>query len=55
MIAFKASNSRFSVFSSGGQFVYQSETSLAILVEGHLGNILIVRHLGNIPVKLESY
>ena len=28
----------FSIFSSGGHFVYQSETVLAILVEGHHGN-----------------
>ena len=29
----------FSIFSSGGHFVYQSETVLTFLVEGHLGNI----------------
>ena len=29
----------FSIFSSGGHFVQQSETNLAILVEGHQQNI----------------
>ena len=38
-LAFKASYSRFSIFSSGGHFVHRSETVLAILVEGHLSNI----------------
>ena len=36
----------FSIFSSGGQFVYRSETILAILVGSHLGNI---------PMKFESH
>ena len=36
----------FSIFSSGGHLVYLSGTILAILV----GN-----HLGNIPMKFESY
>ena len=34
----------FFYFCSGGHFVHQSETILAILVEGHLGNI---------PIKFE--
>ena len=29
----------FSIFSSGCDFVHQSKTILAILVEGHLSNI----------------
>ena len=37
--AFKANYSRFSIFSSGGHLAHQSETVLAILVEGHLSNI----------------
>ena len=36
----------FSVFSSGGHFVYWSGTILAILVRSHLGNI---------PEKFESH
>ena len=36
----------FSIFSSGGHFVYWSGTILATLVETHLGNI---------PVKSESH
>ena len=36
----------FSIFSSGGHLVCQSRTNLAILVGSHLGNI---------PVKFESY
>ena len=31
----------FSIFSSGGHFVQQSETILAILVEGHPQNISV--------------
>ena len=42
--AFKANCSRFSTFSSRGHFVHQSKTVLAILVEGHHGNI---------PIKFE--
>ena len=38
-LAFKANYSRFSIFNSGGPFVHQSITILAILVEGHLRNI----------------
>ena len=38
-LSFKANYSRFSIFSSGGHFVHQSKTVLAILVEGHLSNI----------------
>ena len=38
-LAFKANYSQFSIFSSGGHFVHQSITILAILVEGHLSNI----------------
>ena len=38
-VSFKANYSRFSILSSGGHFVLQSETVLAILVEGHLSNI----------------
>ena len=38
-LAFKANYSQFSIFSSGGHFVHQSKTILAILVEGHLSNI----------------
>ena len=38
-VSFKGNYSRFSIFSSGGHFVHQSETVLAILVEGHLSNI----------------
>ena len=34
-LAFKANYSRFSIFSSGGQFVHQSETILAISAEDH--------------------
>ena len=34
-VSFKANYSRFSIFSSGGHFVHQSQTVLAILVEGH--------------------
>ena len=40
-LAFKANYSRFSIFSSGGHFVHQSETASASLVEGHLSNILM--------------
>ena len=36
----------FSIFSSGGHFVYWSEMISAISVESHLGNI---------PVKFESH
>ena len=36
----------FSIFSSGGNLVYRSRTILAILVGSHLGNI---------PMKFESY
>ena len=36
----------FSIFSSGGYFVYRSETILAILVGSHIGNI---------PEKFESH
>ena len=36
----------FSIFSSGGHLVYQSETILAILVGSYLGNI---------PMKFESH
>ena len=39
-LAFKANYSRFSIFRSGSNFVHQSGTVLAILVEGHLSNIL---------------
>ena len=35
----------FSIYGSGGHLVYKSETILAILV---------VSHLGNIPIKFES-
>ena len=38
-LAFKANYSQFSIFSSGGHFVQQSKTILAILVEGHLSSI----------------
>ena len=38
-LAFQANYSQFSIFSYGGHFVHQSETVLAILVEGHLSNI----------------
>ena len=40
-IAFKANYSCFSIFSSGGYFAHRSGTFFAILVEGHLSNILI--------------
>ena len=40
-LAFKGNYSRFSIFSTGGHFVHQSKTVLAILVEGHLSNIPI--------------
>ena len=40
-IAFKANYSPFSIFSSNGHFMHQSETVLAILVEGHLSNIFM--------------
>ena len=36
----------FSIFSSGGHLVYQTEMILAILVGSHLGNI---------PMKFKSY
>ena len=36
---FKANYLYFSVFSSGGRLVHQSETVLATLVQGHLSNI----------------
>ena len=36
----------FSIFSSGGHFVYRSKTILAILVGSHLGNF---------PMKLELH
>ena len=36
----------FSIFSSGGHFVYRSRTILVILVGSHLGNI---------PMKFESH
>ena len=38
-VSFKANYSRFSIFSSGGHFVHQSQTILAILIEGHLSII----------------
>ena len=38
-VSFYENYSRFSIFSSGGHFVHQSETVLAILVQGHLSNI----------------
>ena len=38
-VSFYGNYPRFSIFSSGGHFVYQSETVLAILVEGHLSNL----------------
>ena len=38
-VSFYRNYPRFSIFSSGGHFVHQSETVLAILVEGHLSNI----------------
>ena len=38
-VSFKANYSGFSIFSSGGHFVHQSKTILAILLEGHLTNI----------------
>ena len=38
-VSFIANYSRFSIFSSGGHFVHQSQTVLAILVEGHLSII----------------
>ena len=40
-LAFKADYSSFSIFSSDGHFVHRSKTVLAILVEGHLSNILM--------------
>ena len=40
-IAFKANFYGFSILSSGGHFVHQSKTVLAIFVEGHLSNILM--------------
>ena len=36
----------FSIFSSGGHLVYRSGTILALLVGSHLGNM---------PMKFESY
>ena len=36
----------FSIFSSCGHLIYQNETIFAILVGSHLGNI---------PMKFESY
>ena len=36
----------FSIFSSGGHFVYWNETILALLVRSHLGNI---------PMKFELH
>ena len=38
-VGFYGNYPRFSIFSSGGHFVHQSETVLNILVEGHLSNI----------------
>ena len=38
-VSLKANYSRFSILSTGGHFVPQSKTVLAILVEGHLSNI----------------
>ena len=38
-VSFYGNYPRFSIFSSGGLFVHQSETVLAILVEGHLSNL----------------
>ena len=38
-VSFLSKLLRFSIFSSGGHFVHQSGTVLAILVEGHLSNI----------------
>ena len=55
-LAFKANYSQFFIFSSGGHFVHQSETVLAILVEGHLSNILMkfkgnrLRGIGGVDV-----
>ena len=45
-VSFYGNYSRFSIFSTGGHFVPQSGTVLAILVEGHLSNI---------PMKLKGY
>ena len=39
----------FSIFSSGGHLVYQSQSILARLFT------LVGSHLGNIPVKFESH
>ena len=41
----------FSIFSSGGHFVQQSRTILAILVKGHPRNIL-VKLFWNLPIGL---
>ena len=38
---FKANYLCFSIFSSGDQFVHRSETTFAILVQGHLSNISV--------------
>ena len=38
-VSFYGNYPRLSMFSSGGHFVHQSETILAILVEGHLSNL----------------
>ena len=38
-VSFYGNYPPFSIFSSGGHFVHQSETVLTILVEGHLSNI----------------
>ena len=38
-VSFYGNYPQFSIFSSGGHFVHQSETVFAILVEGHLSNI----------------
>ena len=38
-VSFYGNYLQFSIFSSGGHFVHQSGTVLAILVEGHLSNI----------------
>ena len=38
-VSFYGNYPRFSIFSSGGHFVYRSETIIALLVEGHLSNL----------------
>ena len=53
-VSFKANYSRFSIFSSGGRFVHQSQTVLAIFVEGHL-SIISMKFKQNRPKGIGEF